>query len=153
MDYWVTFQEQQTLGLIDAMPAAKYDFTPTAGSFNHVRTFGQQAKHLAAFNFMAAATMLGESIPDGTGNEVGPDSVRTKEQVIAYVRASFAALHRAAAAIDDANAVIDATAVSPLGNKATRLGVAAEALIHAMDHYGQLVEYLRMNGVIPPGST
>jgi hypothetical protein len=148
MDYWVTFQEKQTLALIDAMPAAKFGFKP----FKNVRTFGEQGKHLAAFNYMAAATMLGEPIPEGTGKEVGPDSVRTKEQIMAYVRGSYAALHRAAAAIDDTNTIIDATAVSPLGNQATRLGVAAEALIHAMDHYGQLVEYLRMNGLVPPGS-
>jgi hypothetical protein len=78
--------------------------------------------------------------------------VRTKEQIIAYVRGSYAALHRAATAIDDGNAVIHGAPTSPMIDNATRLGLAEEALIHSMDHYGQMVEYLRMNGVIPPAS-
>ncbi len=151
-DYWISQQEKQMIAVIEAMPAVKYSFTPTAGEFNHVRTFGEQAKHLAAFNYIAASAMLGESPPVDAGDEQGPDTVRTKEQIVAYVRGSYAALHRAAATIDEGNAVIAGTPQSPLINNATRLGLAEEALIHAMDHYGQMIEYLRMNNVIPPGS-
>jgi hypothetical protein len=151
-DYWVSKQEEEVLGLIDAMPAVKYAFTPTVGEFNHVRTFGQMAKHLAAFNYIAASTMLGEQPPAGTGDEMGPDTVRTKDQIVAYVKGSYAALHRAAATIDDENVVIHGTPTSPLIDNATRLGLAEEALIHSMDHYGQMVEYLRMNGIVPPAS-
>jgi len=151
-DYWVSMQEKQMLALIEAMPAVKYSFTPTVGEFNHVRTFGEQAKHLAAFNFIAASAMMGEKPPGDAGDEMGPDTVRTRDQIIAYVRASYAALHRASATIDDGNVLIASTPQSPLVDNATRLGLAEEALIHSMDHYGQMVEYLRMNNVIPPGS-
>src|SRR5579871_4095851 len=151
-DYWVTQQEKQMIAVIQAMPAVKYSFAPTNGEFRHVRTFGEQAKHLAAFNYIAAAAMMGEKPPVDAGDELGPDTVRTKAQVIAYVRGSYDALHRASAMIDDANTIVATTPQSPLGNNATRLGLAEEALIHAMDHYGQMIEYLRMNYVVPPGS-
>jgi len=151
-DYWVMRQEQQMIAVLEAMPAVKYAYAPTIGEFNHVRTFGQQAKHLAAFNYIAAAAMLGDKPPADAGDEQGPDTVRTKEQIIAYVRGSYDALHRAAATIDEGNAVITGSPQSPLVDNATRLGLAEEALIHAMDHYGQMIEYLRMNNVIPPGS-
>jgi hypothetical protein len=151
-DYWVSRQEKQMLAVLEAMPAVKYPFTPTIGEFSHVRTFGQQAKHLAAFNYIAASAMLGEKPPVDAGDEQGPDTVRTKEQIIAYVRGSYDALHRAAATIDEGNAVIAGSPQSPLVDNATRLGLAEEALIHAMDHYGQMIEYLRMNNVVPPGS-
>jgi hypothetical protein len=151
-DYWISRQETQMIAVIEAMPAVKYSFTPTVGEFNHVRTFGEQAKHLAAFNYIAASAMLGEKPPADVGDEKGPDTVRTKEQIVAYVRGSYAALHRAAATIDEGNVVIAGTPQSPLISNATRLGLAEEALIHAMDHYGQMIEYLRMNNVVPPGS-
>ena len=151
-DIWVTQQEKQMMAVIEAMPAVKYSFAPTDGEFRHVRTFAEQAKHLAAFNYIAAAAMMGEKPPVDAGDELGPDTVRTKAQVIAYVRGSYDALHRASAMIDEGNAVIAPSPQSPLGSATTRLGLAEEALIHAMDHYGQMIEYLRMNYVVPPGS-
>jgi hypothetical protein len=151
-DYWVSQQEKQMIAVIQAMPAVKYSFAPTEGEFHHVRTFGDQAKHLAAFNYIAAAAMMGQAPPPDAGDEQGPDTVRTKDQIIAYVKGSYDALHRAANMIDDGNEMIKGTPQSPLINNATRLGLAEEALIHAMDHYGQMIEYLRMNNVVPPGS-
>jgi len=151
-DYWVSHQAQQMIAVLEAMPAVKYAFAPTDGEFRHVRTFGEQAKHLAAFNYIAAAAMRQEPPPADAGDEQGPDTVRTKAQIIAYVRGSYEALQRASETIDEPNAVIATSPQSPLGNHTTRLGLAEEALIHAMDHYGQMIEYLRMNYVIPPGS-
>jgi hypothetical protein len=87
------------------------------------------------------------------GDETGPDSLRTKADVIEYVKSSFTYLHRAVASIDDNNAVIASPPISPLPKgSATRLGLAVEVLLHTFDHYGQLVEYLRMNGIVPPAS-
>jgi hypothetical protein len=151
-DYWVSHQEKQMVAVLEAMPAVKYSFAPTEGEFRHVRTFGEQAKHLAAFNYIAAAAMMGQAPPADAGDELGPDTVRTKEQIIAYVKGSYDGLHRAAGMIDDGNEIIKGTPQSPLITNATRLGLAEEALIHAMDHYGQMIEYLRMNNVVPPGS-
>ncbi len=151
-DHFVTFLEEQLVETADAMPADKYAFAPTAGAFKGVRTFGQQVKHLAATNYILAAGILRQPPPADAGNETGPDTVRTKAEIIAYLKGSFASLHRAAAAIDDQNAVIENVPISPLVGTATRLGLAEEALIHIYDHYGQMVVYLRMNSIIPPSS-
>ena len=137
----------------DAMPADKYGFTPTEGEFKGVRTFGQQVKHLAAANHILAAAALGEEPPTGAGDETGPETVRTKAEILDYLNGSFEHLARAIAAIGDKNAAIKSSPISPLkSTETTRLALTVEAMIHAFDHYGQMVEYLRMNGVVPPAS-
>jgi uncharacterized damage-inducible protein DinB len=137
----------------DAMPADKYGFAPTDGEFKGVRTFGQQVKHLAATNHILAAAALGEQPPADAGDEVGPETVRTKAEILDYLNASFAHLGKAIDAIGERNATVKSSPISPLkGAEATRLALTVESLIHAFDHYGQMVEYLRMNGVVPPAS-
>jgi uncharacterized damage-inducible protein DinB len=137
----------------DAMPADKYGFAPTDGEFKGVRTFGQQVKHLAATNHILAAAALGEDPPTGAGDEMGPETVRTKAEILDYLNGSFEHLARVIAAIGDKNAAVKSSPISPLrGTEATRLALTVEAMIHAFDHYGQMVEYLRMNGIVPPAS-
>jgi len=153
IDYWVSREEEKLIGVADAMPADKYGFAPTDGEFKGVRTFGQQVKHLSATNFILGARILGEQRPADAGDEMGPDSVKTKAEIMEYLKGSFAYFHRAVAAIDEENSVIEGSPISPLPKgRATRLGLAVETLIHGYDHYGQLVEYLRMNGIVPPAS-
>src|SRR5262245_24901720 len=130
------------------MTANKYSFVPTVGEFNGVRTFGEQVKHLAATNYILAAGALGERAPPDAGDETGPESLRMKSEIVDYLKGSFGALHRAAAVVDDGNEVIGNVPISPLIGQATRGGYVEEALIHAYDHYGQMVIHLRMNGVI-----
>lgn len=145
--------EKNVVSAAEAMPAVKYGFMPEEGEFQGVRTFGQQVKHLAATNYILAAAAMGQDAPTGAGDETGPETVRTKAEVLDYVRASFASLEKAIDAIDDENTTVKTSPISPLqGRSATRLALAVEALIHAYDHYGQMVEYLRMNGVVPPAS-
>jgi len=137
----------------DAMPADKYGFAPTDGEFKGVRTFGQQVKHLAAANHILAAAALGEEPPTEAGDEMGPETARTKAEILDYLNGSFDHLARAIAAIGNKNATVKSSPISPLkGTEATRLALTVEAMIHAFDHYGQMVEYLRMNGVVPPQS-
>ena len=152
VEFFVAFLEKQLVQAADAMPANKYSFAPTVGEFRGVRTFGQQVKHLAATNYMLAAGALGERPPDDAGDETGPEELRMKADILDYLRGSFRVLHRAAAAIDDTNAVVGDVPISPLTGQATRLGYVLEALLHTYDHYGQMVIYLRMNGVVPPAS-
>lgn len=146
--------ESEIVRAADAMPADKYGFTPADGEFKGVRTFGQQIRHLAATNYILAAAALGERPPADAGDEAGPDSVRTKAQLVAYLTGSFTSLERTAEAIGDAqHPAVESSPISPLqGTSATRLALTVEALIHSFDHYGQMVEYLRMNGVVPPAS-
>ena len=152
VEFFVALLEKQLVQAADAMPANKYSFAPTVGEFKGVRTFGQQVKHLAATNYMLAAGALGERAPDDAGDETGPEDLRMKADILDYLRGSFRALHRAAAAIDDSNAVVGDVPISPLTGQATRLGYVLEALLHTYDHYGQMVIYLRMNGIVPPAS-
>jgi DinB superfamily len=149
---FVALCESLLVGAADAMPADKYSFAPTEGEFAGVRTFAQQVKHAAATNYILGAAILGEPPPPDAGDEMGPETVRTKPEIMKYLTGSFAYLRKAAAAIDPRNAIVKGSPISPLGGKTTRLGLAIETLAHAMDHYGQMVEYLRMNGVVPPAS-
>jgi hypothetical protein len=149
---FVALLEKQIVAAAEAMPADKYSFVPTVGEFGGVRTFGEQVKHLAATNYILAAGALGTPPPPDAGDETGPESLRMKGDIVEYLKGSFRALHRAAAAVDDGNEVIANVPISPLIGQATRGGYVEEALIHVYDHYGQMVVYLRMNGVIPPAS-
>ena len=153
LDTLLAIVERNVVGAADVMPADKYSFAPTEGEFRGVRTFGRQVKHLAATNYILAAAALGEDAPAGAGDEAGPDSVNTKAEILDYVRGSFAQLRKAVDRIGEPHAVVRSSPISPFqGGTATRLALTVEALIHAYDHYGQLVEYLRMNGIIPPAS-
>jgi DinB superfamily len=152
VDDWVIKWEKVLVDAADAMPADKYSFAPTNGEFHGVRTFAEQVKHIAAANFILAASVLGEKPPEDAGDETGPSSIYTKPDIVQYLKDSFVYLHKAAVSIDENNEVIQASPISPLQNNGTRLGLVIEAIFHSADHYGQMVEYLRMNGVVPPAS-
>ena len=154
VDFILKFQEKRLVDVAEAMPAEKYEFAPTAGEFKGVRTFGEQLKHIAADNYLLGAGILGEKPPVDTGmSERGSAAVKTKSEIIAYLTDSFAYMRHAAAAIDEDKAAIPTPEISPWPEgTATRLGVAIEDCVHTWDHYGQLVEYLRMNGIVPPAS-
>jgi uncharacterized damage-inducible protein DinB len=145
--------EKVIVSAADAMPADKYGFAPTDGEFKGVRTFGQMVKHLSATNYILAAAALGEEPPADAGDELGPEAVRTKAEILNYLKGSFAYLDKAIEAIGQKTAPVKSSPISPLkSTEATRLALAVESLVHAFDHYGQMVEYLRMNGVVPPAS-
>jgi uncharacterized damage-inducible protein DinB len=150
---FVANQRRTIVDAADAMPADKYGFAPSNGEFANVRTFSKQVRHLAATNYILAAAALGERPPADAGDEQGPDSIVTKAQHLAYLRGSFDALERAARAIGDGSIPVGSSPISPMqGGTATRTALISEAMTHAYDHYGQMVVYLRMNGVIPPAS-
>jgi len=145
--------EKVIIPAVDAMPADKFGFAPTDGEFKGVRTFGQMVKHLSATNHILAAAALGEEAPVDAGDEVGPESVRTKSEIVNYLNGSFAHLSKAIEAIGQTNASANPSPISPLKKgEVTRSALVVEALMHACDHYGQIVEYLRMNRVVPPAS-
>jgi uncharacterized damage-inducible protein DinB len=121
--------------------------------FKGVRTFGQMVKHLSATYHILAAAALGEEPPADAGDEVGPESVRTKSEILNYLNGSFAHLSKAIESIGQTNTSANPSPISPLKKgEVTRSALVVEALMHACDHYGQIVEYLRMNGVVPPAS-
>ena len=145
--------EKVMVSAVDAMPADKFGFAPTDGEFKGVRTFGQMAKHVAATNHILAAAALGEEPPVDAGDELGPETVRTKDEILAYLSSSFAHLSKAVDAIGQASPPAKTSPISPLKkDEVTRSALVVESLFHVADHYGQMVEYLRMNGVVPPAS-
>src|SRR6516165_3848116 len=145
--------EKEIIPAVEAMPADKFGFAPTDGEFKGVRTFGQMVKHLSATNYILAAVALGEQPPADAGDELGPETVRTKAEILNYLDGSFAQLYRATEAIGQMIPSVNASPISPLKQgEITRSALIVESLMHAYDHYGQMVEYLRMNGVVPPAS-
>ena len=95
--------EKVIVSAADAMPADKYGFAPTDGEFQGVRTFGQMVKHLSATNYILAAAALGEETPADAGDELGPEAVRTKAEILNYLKGSFVYLDKAIEAIDQRN--------------------------------------------------
>jgi hypothetical protein len=105
LDFWITNTEKEVVSAADAMPEEKYSFAPTAGQFTGARTFAQQIKHVAANNYRMAARMLSrEPTPDQEA-ETDPDTVRSKAEILDYLKGSFVALHRAVGTITGENAV------------------------------------------------
>jgi uncharacterized damage-inducible protein DinB len=147
LDEWITTAEKHLVDAAAAMPEEKYGFAPTSGEFAGVRTFGEQIKHAAAANYGLAARASGETPNAEQSSETGPQSVKTKAEILSYLKGSFAALHRAAATLDDTRA---ATVVK--GEKHVPAWFIIDAIAHSFNHYGQIVEYLRMNGIVPPAS-
>ena len=146
---WFTMIERSFVALADAMPAEKFAFKPTNGEFTDVRTFGEQVKHVACSNFAFFNEIEKKEPPDGCGSG-GPHPATTKDE-INDVLARVVRVCRPRAANDDAGERVE-PAGGPYGGMSTRLGLTTLAVWHASDHYGQLVMYLRMNGIVPPAS-
>ena len=146
---YVSRVEHEFVEAADAMPEDKYSFAPTNGEFKGVRTFAEQVKHVAAVNYAFGAGILGEKPPVNVNEEKGPDSAKSKADIMKFLNDSFAYLHKALATVNGENLV------APIQwgkNPTTRLQIALMAAGHPWDHYGQMVEYLRMNGIVPPAS-
>lgn len=145
--------EQQVVSAAEAMPEDKYGFAPTNGEFKGVRTFAEEVKHLGFANHLFFGPLMGETIDAKSleQNTNGPPELKTKAEILQYLKDSFALGHKAIATITPENAVtpLDKPVLPFLTN---RLIIADIASWHSGDHYGQMVEYLRMNGIIPPAS-
>jgi len=143
--------EREVVGLANVMPADKFDFAPTNGNFNGVRTFALEVRHIAFEINCVASALLGEAIPSQE-HENGPDELKTKDQVMQYLKDSFTHAHRAVATLTNANLM--ETTTDPFNPKGKSPRVASVGIFywHTYDHYGQMVEYVRMNGLKPPGS-
>jgi len=146
--------EDQFVPVAEAMPEDKYSFAPATGEFAGTRTFALQVKHVATANFVFFSAILGQEPPAGVtlaGATNGPDEIQTKAQILQYLKDSFALGHKAFAALTERNSVIP-LAKPPISFMNTRLAIATFSLVHTSDHYGQMVEYLRLNGIVPPAS-
>ncbi len=148
INYMWKMVESDFTSLAEAMPEEKWSFKPTQGMFNDVRTFGEQVKHVACANEAWAKKLRGEKPPDhcDTG---GPNPAKTKTEILAYLRETFAMMDAEIAKTKLDNLLAPVKGFYAGDN---RLEVLNSALWHISDHYGQLVIYLRMNGIVPPAS-
>lgn len=153
-DELLSMFESELMGVVQAMPADKFNFAPSAASFaagssakfEGVRSFGAQAVHIAQANYFFFNSFGG---PKPTVDMKAMSSLKSKDEIVSALKASFAYAHQAIATITPANAY---QAIEGVDGMHTRATVASFAVAHGMDHYGQMVEYLRLNGVLPPGS-
>ncbi len=144
--------ERQFVDLADAMPEEKWTFAPkdgVDGAFKGARTFGQQVKHVACANF-AFFSEFEHKTPPGGCETGGPNPARSKAELMKYLRESFAYASEVLGRLTSGNALEPTD--GPYGGHNSRLGLSTLAVWHASDHYGQLVVYLRMNGIVPPAS-
>ncbi len=143
--------EGEFMGAAKAMPADKYDFSPATltipgDKFDGVRSFGEQVKHVTEANFYFASIITGVK-PETDLASI--EKLKGKDEIVAALAASFAAVHKANATLTAANSF---EVVNFEGAKHTRFTVSSFVVAHCFDHYGQMVEYLRMNGIVPPAS-
>lgn len=139
----------QFVAAAEAMPADKYEFAPKEGAFEGVRTFAAQVKHVACANY-GFFNQIEKKAPPPSCETGGPSPAKTKAELVAYLRESFDYAQRVMNQLTAANALDPVT--GRYGGPSTRLGITSLAFWHASDHYGQIVVYLRMNGIVPPAS-
>jgi hypothetical protein len=154
IDRQISAIEKQFVEAAEAMPEAKFNFTPESlnipgSDYKGVRTFALEVRHVATANYFFWSSVTGDKLPEGIKGPNGPDELKSKAEIIKFLKDSFALGHKAAAALTTENA----TEQLPFRqNKAPRIQLTASPVAHAFDHYGQMVEYLRMNGIVPPAS-
>lgn len=141
------FAEGNFLDVAEAMPENMYSFVPTAGKFDGVRSFGEQVKHVACAQFAFFNEFEGKKPPEDC-EKGGHDPAKTKAELIKYLKDSFDYSNGVLATLTAKNALerVEGRYAGPN----TKLGISVVAVWHITDHYGQLVEYLRMNGIVPP---
>jgi hypothetical protein len=152
LDREISGVEKQIVDVAEAMPEDKYNFSPETlnipgADYKGVRTFAVQVKHVAASNYFIWSPLTGDKLPEGLKDGNGPQHLKTKADIIKFLKDSFALGHKAAATLTTENML-----QNPGNSKSTRLRLATFGVAHAFDHYGQMVEYLRMNGIVPPAS-
>jgi len=152
LDREISGVEKQIVDVAEAMPEDKYTFSPETlnipgADYKGVRSFAVQVKHVAASNYFIWSPLTGDKLPEGLKDGNGPENLKTKADIIKFLKDSFALGHKAAATLTTENML-----QNPGNSKSTRLRLATFGVAHAFDHYGQMVEYLRMNGIVPPAS-
>src|SRR5262245_18056755 len=155
IDREISLVEKEVVDAAEAMPEDKFDFSPEklkvpGSDYKGVRTFGEQLKHIAASNYLIWSPITGEKPPDTVNEGKGPDNMKAKADIIKSVKDSLAFGHKSGATLTSSNLVEPITSIS--GRQTTRLFQATFAAAHCFDHHGQLIEYLRMNGIVPPAS-
>lgn len=123
------------------MPAEKYSFRPTP----EVRTFGELIGHVAGSQYMFCAAAIGDSARKEDDIE---KSRTTKADLVAAMKESTAYCEKAYTQGDAATR----REITMFNQKQNRLWALMANAAHDDEHYGNIVTYLRMNGIVPPSS-
>jgi DNA-binding transcriptional regulator LsrR (DeoR family) len=149
-DKQLSATEREVMALVETMPADKFDFVPTEGAFKNVRTFGVQTRHIGFCLNEVAVALLGEKMLPHADRE-GPKNLTSKDDIVRYLKDAFAHAHKAIGTLTNENLLEQITDPYSEKLRTTRLDAAGIFCSHTYDHYGQMVEYLRMNNLVPPG--
>jgi uncharacterized damage-inducible protein DinB len=125
---------------VEQMPEEHFSFKPTP----EVRSFGELMGHVANANYLVCAGATGEENPNDTDYE----KVTSKEELVAGVTAAFDYC-------DSAYQMSETKALEEItffGQTGTRLWVLMFNVSHDMQHYGNVVTYMRLKGMVPPSS-
>jgi uncharacterized damage-inducible protein DinB len=152
MDREISTIEKQVVDAAEAMPEDKFNFSPESlnipgDEYKGVRAFAVQVKHVASSNYFLWSPLTGDKVPENIKDGNGPADLKSKADIIKFLKDSFALGHKAAATLTAENML-----QTPGNSKSTRLRLVMFGVAHAYNHYGQMVEYLRMNGIVPPAS-
>ncbi len=146
----LSFVETEVVDAAKAMPEDKYSFVPTSGEFKGVRNFAQQVMHIATANYLLYGAIVPDD-PTAATKRQAAASAQTKDQILQYLQDSFAFAHKAIGTINAEN-MLRPVKRAPNPYASTALELAVFGCSHGTDIYGQMVEYLRMNGIIPPAT-
>ena len=129
------------LGSVDKIPDNLWSYQPT----KDVRTVAQLFAHIAdgQYEFCGVAAE-GKSVSKNVEK-----TAKSKAEIVAALKEAFAYCDAAYTKMTDANA---AEIVPFFGMKVTKLGIMDFNIAHTMEHYGNLVTYMRLNNIVPPSS-
>jgi hypothetical protein len=152
VDREISTNEKQVVEAAEAMPEDKFNFSPESSNipgadYKGVRTFAVQVKHIASSNYFIWSPLTGDKVPESIKDGNGPEDIKTKADILEFLKDSFALGHKAASTLTPRNMLQPAQS-----GKSSRLHLAEFGVAHAYNHYGQMVEHLRMNGIVPPAS-
>lgn len=149
-DKQLSAAERDVLELVDLMPPKKFDFAPTEGAFKNVRTFAVQVRHIAFCLNEVAVALLGEPMLPHADQE-GPKNLTGRDDIVGYLKDAFAHAHKAIGTLTNENLLERIADPYSENLRTTRLEATGIFFAHTYDHYGQMVEYLRMNNLVLPG--
>lgn len=129
----------------EKMPVEHFTYQPTP----EVRSFGQVLAHIADGNYLLCSPPLGEANPNGAVMDKIEKDELDREALLAKLKDSFAYCDRAYEALNETSGN---EKVKFFNNQRTRAGVLWFHISHAYEHYGNLVTYLRLKGIVPPSS-
>jgi hypothetical protein len=142
--------EGELMAIVETMPASKFGFAPSKGHLLTREHSGCRPGTLHSVSMKVATALLAEPMLPHADQE-GPRDLTSKEDVVQYLKDAFAHAHRAIGTLTSENLLEPIRDPYVQKLRTTRLDAATIFLSHTWDHYGQMVEYLRMNNLVPPG--